>query len=251
MEKQFLQLKVEGIGKNGLVLSKQNYDIADLKNIIESMDLILSEESGSTLVIIENGCILNKFFASLVVISNLTVGINQIKVKKNIDFLAKPVSQGIQKLQDFARQRKYTISLKTSQKGSKILKITPDTNYYPSTPNWVDIDLYLYGRITDAGGKEKANIHLDTDKGLIKIKTTIKDLKNIQGNPLYKNFRILVSAKQNIFNGEIDPNSYSLKDIFEMREYYDEEELDRLIENSRKWTEGRTTEEILKEMRGV
>lgn len=131
------------------------------------------------------------------------------------------------------------------------MKITPDTNYYFRNPIWVDIELYLYGRITDAGGKEKANIHLDTDKGLIKIRTTIKELKDLPSNPLYKNFRIHVEAKQNISNGEIDPNSYIMKSILEMREYYDEEELDRMIEKAKPWTTGKTSKQLLGEMRGI
>lgn len=41
--------------------------------------------------------------------------------------------------------------------------------------------------LTDAGGKDKANIHLDTkDVGSLTIRTDKEYLAGYQGNPLYK-----------------------------------------------------------------
>ena len=56
--------------------------------------------------------------------------------------------------------------------------------------------------------KEKANIHLDTkDYGLLKVASDKAILKDYESNPLYKDYGIRATGKQNVNTGELDKST--------------------------------------------
>ena len=86
----------------------------------------------------------------------------------------------------------YDIEIGTSDKPQRIFKITPTTHYVRRENILVDIECYYYGTLTDAGGKDKVNIHLDTkDAGSLTIRTDKEYLAGYQCNPLYIFIRLL------------------------------------------------------------
>ncbi len=77
--------------------------------------------------------------------------------------------------------------------------ISRKTNFIMINNNWVDVDLYLYGKIFDLGGKNKPNVHIELDNGnTIKIQTNTSLLSTDEENRLYKKQLVRIRAKRNI-----------------------------------------------------
>ena len=95
---------------------------------------------------------------------------------------------------------------------------------------WVDAELYFYGTLVDAGGKDKSNIHLETKNfGTIVVSVDRETLKNEERNLLYKDYGIQASGKQNVVTGEIDRSSLKLLKIIDYTPLYDGDYLEELI----------------------
>ena len=77
--------------------------------------------------------------------------------------------------------------------------ISNKTNFVIKNNHWVDVDLYLYGRVFDLGGKNKPNVHLELENGnTIKIQTNTNLLSTDEENRLYKKQLVRIKAKRNI-----------------------------------------------------
>ena len=120
-------------------------------------------------------------------------------------------------------------------------------NYYNV---WVDAEFYFYGILTNAGGKSKANIHLDTsDYGLITIETGKDYLEGQEQNLLYKKLGVRASGKQNLETGEIDTKSLSLIELIDYDPNFDSNYLDVLIKKAKKSWDGVDTNGWLNNLR--
>ena len=113
-----------------------------------------------------------------------------------------------------------------------------------------DSEVYYYGTLVDAGGKGKANIHLDTKDGVITIDTDKEILTNIQGNPLYRKFGVRAKAKQNIVTGAIDTNTLKLIEILEFEPKFDMAYLEKKMDSSTPIWSGIDVDDYLSEIRG-
>lgn len=116
---------------------------------------------------------------------------------------------------------------------------------------WADAELYFYGTLTNAGGKNKANVHLDTDEyGSIIIDTKKEFLQGQEENLLYKKLGIRVIGKQNAETGEIDKNTLRLIELIDYNPKYDDNYLNSLISKAKKnWT-GINPDDWLNNLRG-
>ena len=131
------------------------------------------------------------------------------------------------------------------------LRITPQTHYQRSSEIWVDAEVYLYGTLTDAGGKDKSNIHLDTKEyGQVTIDSDKEYLKNIQENLLYKEFGVRAQGKQSLATGEIDMSSLRLISLQGYHPVYDENYLNGLIAKASKSWAGVDVDSFMSDLRG-
>ena len=127
----------------------------------------------------------------------------------------------------------------------------PDTHYNRSSEIWVDAEVYLYGTLTDAGGKDKSNIHLDTKEfGQVTIDSDRDYLKNFQENLLYKEFGVRARGKQSLTTGEIDMSSLRLISLQGYRPVYDEDYLNGLIAKASKSWAGVDVDSFISDLRG-
>ena len=144
-----------------------------------------------------------------------------------------------------------TENINMSNKPTRKFVIDRSTNYKRHENILVDVEAYYYGKMVDAGGKDKANIHLDTkETGLLTIKTDKDYLAGIEGNPLYREFGVRVKAKQNILTGDIDKSTLELIKIFDYSPKFDRAYLDRLIAKAAPKWKGIDANAWLKEIRG-
>ena len=150
-----------------------------------------------------------------------------------------------------AYQKNYEFEIRTSNIINTKLEITPNTSFLRTENIWVDAELYFYGILTNAGGKSKANIHLDTEEfGSLTIETPKKFLEGLEENLLYKKFGIKAEGKQNLETGEVDKSTLKFIELIDFNPKYNEKYLNSLIKKAKSNWQGINADEWLNEFRG-
>lgn len=243
MDKNEISLRI--IGKNGdEPLSPANFDIGQIRFLLDEVENLLypdrkkRKDRPTISYELKEGSVLNVFKTSMQSVLLVSSMLGVIEQENGyIDKLEVASAQAIENLQSFALRHNYDIEIGTSDKPQRIFKITPTTHYVRRENILVDIECYYYGTLTDAGGKDKANIHLDTkDAGSFTIRTDKEYLAGYQGNPLYKKFGVRVRAKKNILTVDIDKSTLVLVELMDYHPKFDEDYLQGLIRKATpKW----------------
>ncbi len=249
-----IEVKVKG-KTGGLPISPETFDIKEIIELMENVeDLLYPEKPKSRPIIsynIEEGSVKHIFITSPEPVIAVSAILSQVKSENSIDFLGLRRARAIENIQKFSVKRNYEFQFQTSRTMHPELLITPESNFYRSENLWVDAEFYFYGTLKDAGGKNKANIHLDTEShGYLTIETGQDFLKKQEENLLYKEYGVRVSGKQNIETGEIDSHSLRLIEIIDYRPAYDKDYIDRLIRKASKSWEGIDIDNWLASLRG-
>jgi len=251
----FIEIRISG-SKGNIELSPDNYDIRDIISLLENVeDLLFPVDKKDRPTIsykIEEGSVKHLLKTSLQYILGFNAIIGQINQSSNIDFLEHKTAKAFESIQDTAKKREYVFSIQTSLEKSNTIVIDRNTNYYRSESVWVDAEFYFYGKLTNAGGKDKANIHIVTDElGTVRIHTPIVFLEKYENNLLYKSLGIRAKGKQNIETGEIDTSTLQFIELTEYKPKYDEYYLNHLIDKGTKtWAGIKDKEQWLREIRG-
>ena len=178
--------------------------------------------------------------------------LGQIKANDSIDFLELKTARALENIQELSREKNYEFNIRTSLKNEDELSISPQTNFIRKENIWAEAEFYLYGILKDAGGKNKANIHIDTvDYGYLSIETDSSILKEREENLLYKKIGIKAKGKQNIETGDIDTKSLHLTDIINYQPKFDKYYLDKLINKAGENLQKINTDQFLSEIRGT
>lgn len=257
MDRNEISLRI--IGKiGGEPLSPANFDIGQIRFLLDEVENLLfpdKKKRKDRPVIsyeMKEGSVIHIFRTSLqsVLMFSSMLGV----VEQNhgsIDKLEVASAQAMENLQTFARSHNYDIEIVTSDNPGRVFKISPKTNYMRLKNIMVDVECYYYGVLTDAGGKDKANIHLDTkNAGLLTIRTDKEYLAEYKGNPLYRKFGVRVRAKKNILTGDIDKSTLSLLELLDYQPRYDEDYLNSLINKATPKWKGVNADEWLANIRG-
>ena len=256
MKKDEIQLRI--MGKNGNdTLAPANFDIAQIRFLFDTVEALLYPDAKSKKdrpVIayeMKEGSVINIFKTSLQSVLALSAIFSAIEMEKGaIDRLEMNSAKAIENLQAYAIRNDYTIEISTSDKPARKFVIDRNTRYERHENIMVDVEDYYYGILVDAGGKDKANIHLDTkEAGLLTIKANKDYLSEIEGNPLYRKYGARVKAKQNAITGDIDKGSLELLELIDYNPRFDENYLESLISKAApKWA-GVVADEWLANMR--
>lgn len=257
MDRNEISLRI--IGKNGdAPLSPANFDIGQIRFLLDEVENLLypdrkkRKDRPTISYEMKDGSVLNVFTTSLQSVLLVSSVLGVIEQENGyIDKLEMASAQAIENLQSFALRHNYDIEIGTSDKPQRIFKITPTTHYVRRENILVDIECYYYGTLTDAGGKDKASIHLDTkDAGSLTIRTDKEYLAGYQGNPLYKKFGVRVRAKKNILTGDIDKSTLVLVELMDYQPKFDEDYLQGLIRKATPKWRGVNADEWLTNVRG-
>lgn len=236
-----IEIRVSG-SKGNFELSPDIYDIKEIAQIFDVVESILfsgsKKQRPNISYSIESGSVRHIFKTSFQSIVGISAILANILNTGSIDKLDLPTARAIEKLQNDAISKNYDFTITTSEWHGGELRITPETHYWRSSEIWVDAEVYLYGTLTDAGGKDKSNIHLDTKEyGQVTIDSDKEYLKSFPENLLYKEFGIRAIGKQSLATGEIDLSSLKLISMQGYRPVYDENYLNGLIAKaSKSWT---------------
>jgi len=251
----FIEIRITG-SKGNLELSPDNYDIREIGHILENAEKLLypsdSRDRPTISYEIRDGSVRHRLKTAMQFIIAFNAIIGQINQAQSIDFMESRAAEAIEAIQENAIKNNYCFTMKTSLENTHEVIIDRATQFYRTEVIWADAEFYFYGRVTNAGGKDKANIHLVTEElGTVTIKTSISFLEQYPENLLYKPFGIRARGKQHSETGEVDKSTLEFIELVDYQPIYDEQYL-RSLRNKAKesWLGGINSDDWLKEIRG-
>ena len=253
---QLGQIEIRIVGQKGNnPLTPDNYDIKEIVSLLTNIEpLLYPGMKGNRPDIaykIESGSVRNIFTVTKQAETAFAAIALLISSSNSIDSLELPSAKAIEQIQTMAKKNNYDFEFKTADKEESLLTITPTTHFYRSEALWVDAELYFYGTLVDAGGKDKSNIHLETKNyGTLVIAADRETLKNEERNLLYKEYGIQAQGKQNVETGEVDRSSLKLLKVIDYSPSYDGEYLDSLIKRVGDRFKGVDVDAYISEIRG-
>lgn len=251
----FIEIKITG-SKGNLDLTPDNYDIREIIPILENAESLLypgdKKDRPNISYKIEEGSVKHVFKTSLQYIIGFNVIIGQIAKVQSINFLDLRTANAFENMQQIAIKHDYVLDIKTSLDRTNELRVDKSTKYFRTETIWVDAEFYFYGKLTNAGGKEKANIHISTEElGTVRIQTPISFLEQYDENLLYRTFGVRAIGKQHSETGEIDTSTLVFVELVDYQPRYDEHYLKTLRDRAKKsWLGKIDADEWLKEIKG-
>lgn len=251
----FIEIRITG-SKGNLDLSPDNYDIREIIAILENAENLLypgdKRDRPNISYKIEEGSVKHILKTSIQYIIGFNAIIGQVNQVQNIDFLDLGTAKAFENIQDIATKRNYVFSIKTSLDNTNEVRVDKTTRYYRTEATWAEAEFYFYGKVTNAGGKDKANIHIYTEElGTVRILTPIRFLEQYDENLLYKTLGIRATGKQHSETGEIDTSTLTFIELVDYQPKYDETYLKTLRDKAKKsWLGGIDPDKWLKEIRG-
>lgn len=249
-------IEIRVVGKSGnLKLKPDNYDIRHIASILQNVeDLLYPNNKKDRPIItydIQEGSVKHIFKTPIQYIIGFSAILGQIQRSNSIDFLDLKTARAIENIQQLAKQKNYEFQFTTSIKKEVELSINSTSRFFRTENIWADAEFYFYGILKDAGGKSKANIHIDTDDyGYLAIETGQDFLMEQEENLLYKKFGVRATGKQNLETGEIDTKTLKLVEFVNYNPKFDSDYLSSLISKAKKSWKGIDTNDWLMNMRG-
>ncbi len=251
----FIEIRIKGSNGN-IELAPDNYDIREIISMLENAEDLLypgdKKERPTISYKIEEGSVKHILKTSIQYIIGFNAVIGQINQSQNIDFLDVSTAKAFENIQDMAMRKGYVFTLKTSLENTHEIRIDHSTRFIMTEAIWADAEFYFYGKVTNAGGKDKANIHLLSEEyGTIRIQTPISFLEQYEENLLYKTFGVRATGKQHSETGEVDTASLKFIELLDYQPKYDEQYLNELINKaSGNWSSIKDKDSWLREIRG-
>jgi len=249
-------IEIKVVGKIGnQELSPDNYDIKQIAAILQNVENLLfpNNKKDRPLVTydIQEGSVRNIFKTTIQTVIGFSAILAQVQAANSIDFLDLKTALAFENIQNLSLQKNYEFQIKTSLRDLNELVINSNTHFFRTENIWVDAEFYFYGTLKDAGGKSKANIHLDTtDYGYLTIETGEEFLKGQEENLLYKRFGVRALGKQNSETGEVDTKSLKLIELIDYTPKFDSNYLNSLIIKAKQSWKGINPDEWLFNLRG-
>lgn len=251
----YIEISITG-SKGNLELSPENYDIREIISMLENAENLLypgdKKDRPTISYNIEQGSVKHIFKTSIQFIIGFNAIMGQVNEVKDIDFLDLSTAKAFENIQNTAIKKNYTFTIKTSLEHTNEVKVDRTTRYVRTEAIWADAEFYFYGKITNAGGKDKANIHLLTSElGTIRVETPISFLEDYPENLLYKTLGIRALGKQHSATGEIDTATLKFVELVDYQPLYDDLYLKGLRDKAKKsWLGEIDPDNWLKEIRG-
>lgn len=230
----FFELKIQGLVEKE-VLSTKNFDIAQLKELLEDVDNLirkpLSKEFSKEMITLnyEDGCIRLALFTSIFAIKSLFVDLAEVSSSNNILSIDETRAGVISKWQEKAKRDNTFVFSINDSKNDCLIKIDKDSNFAIPQPRLIDVEIIIYGEITDIGGKGNPNIHIDTGNIVLKAACKKDEIKNC--DRLYSTCGVMVAAKQDISTFEISDKDIKFIKFIDYKGKLEGENLMKFIEN--------------------
>jgi hypothetical protein len=245
------------IGKSeGGQLNPKDIDITETKELLSDVETLLfpvkaeRDERPKVSYEVQEGSIKNIFYLPVAKAIMFTALMTEVGKQGSVDILDTRAASILDKWQRKAYDsgREYNFSSSVSPDKS-FLNINKQTEFIMAQSSWVDINLYLYGKIYEEGGLQKVNLHILTDRyGRLTVKATEEQLTE-GDNKLFKVYGLWVKGKQDLNTGEF--KNLELIDYLNYQPDYDDLSLKKLIDKaSLNWKSIKDKDAWLGEIRG-
>ena len=254
-KKEDIEIRVTGVVGHREIAPDQ-LDISDIKSMIDNFENMLfpgsKKDRPHISYYIEDGSVKHIFTTSRQEVVGFNALLSDIQKQETIDILEHKSALAFENLQKKSDETNLSYNITTSVSEEAVpFVISPETAWKRTEETWIDAEFYVYGEITDAGGKSNSNIHVDTKEyGVLTIATDKTTLKEKEENMLYRTYGVRVKGKQHLQSGEMDTKSLKLIELIDIQKKYDEEYLDSLIEQATPRWQGIDADKWLGELRG-
>lgn len=249
----YIDIELKG-AINGVELTPQHYDIRELRHVLECADRLFRSSPYRTTtedlitLEIQEGSVVNRFaFAGLQRWLSVSAMVGHVGASYSLVGLERSASDALLGLLDESRRLGVAISIRSSAHSVTPLVITPETSFQVEEELWLDVEAYLYGTITRAGGKSKTKIQLDVDGLTHEISTTSDYLGGFGRNILYKRLGARVKGKQSTTTKELA--NLQLIELIDYTPTFDDDYIDQLIERAKPMFATQSGDEILQAIR--
>lgn len=252
------KIEIRVIGRIGNEpLSPENFDIREIKSLFDVVETLLYPNHkhcrAPITYSLESGSVRNIFKTTLQSAAAFLAVVNLVQHSGTLEGLELSTARAFHEIQKSAIRNNFTYEFGTPDDEAPSLTISNRTSYYINENLWAEAELYFYGTLVNAGGKDKTNIHLLTkDKGLLTIATEKEFLQDLEENVLYKHFTVRAIGRQNIISGELDTSSLRLLQLSSYNPAYNEQYLSSLIKKATpKWENIADADKWVSQIRGI
>lgn len=233
----------------------EDYDIKALRDLLEEVEVLFSPNNRHERPVIsyevKEGSVRNIFRTGMEPVAKVAAVLGLVNASGTVDVLEPRTARPIEAIQRWAQERDLTFTLRTSLPGASELRIDRTTHYLRTEATAVETEVYLYGRVVDAGGKEKPNIHLQVSgQGTYLVSATEEQLTGREDNFLYKTMGVRAFGRQDLQTGEIEKGSLKLIELIDYDEQYEDAYLYRLQGKAYKWLKDIDPDQYLNDVRG-
>ena len=243
-------------GKRGANdLKPTAFDIRELRGLLDEVEVLLFPNDRRERPVIsyrvEEGSVRNIFQTGLQSIASLGAVLGLVNSQRTLDILEPRTAKAFEAIQQWAIEKDYVFTLTTSTSPETELRVDRSTAFFRSEAIVVETEVYLYGKVTDAGGKESPNIHLQVEgQGIFKIDTEESFLAGLEQNILYHQLGIRALGRQNVQTGAIERGSLKLLQLIDYDQRYEEDYLARLQSKAKGWLKDIDPDQYLNDVRG-
>lgn len=241
--------------KAGKPLMPEDYDIKALRELLEEVEVLLFPNNRHERPVIsyevQPGSVRNIFRTGVEAVAKTGAVLGLVASTGMVDVLEPRTARAMERMQRWAQESDLAFTLRTSLPGSAEVRIDRTTHYLRTEATSVETEVYLYGRVVDAGGKDKPNIHLQVSgQGTYLVYATEAQLTGRTDNYLYKTMGVRAIGRQDLQTGEIEKGSLKLIELIDYDEQYEEAYLKRLQTKAYQWLKDIDPDQYLNDVRG-
>ncbi len=169
-----------------------------------------------------------------------------------IDVLEPRTAKAIEVIQRWAQDSDLAFTLRTSLPNTTELRIEVRTHFFRTEATSVESEVYLYGKVVEAGSRGKPSVHLNGDgQGVYIIDASEQVLADLKDNILYHTMGVRAIGCQNLQTGEIEKGALKLIELIDLDEKFEATYLRRLQARASSWIKDIDPDQYLNEVRGA
>ncbi|WP_157974435.1 hypothetical protein [Lewinella sp. IMCC34183] len=214
----------------------------------------VAPDAGSLNILIEEGSLLLRNAYTEAPEDYLTQRLIAFGGNYRLAAVGEHAAEALQGLRQLAASHGDTVSILNGS--LELTSLTSETEFVVDERQWTQAELYVRGFVTNVGGKQNPNIHLDVNDdrfGKLIVAATREQIAKDQTNRLYKPLTLRISILQDRGTGNYDPGSAKLIDYVETGQADDNVSgyLDQLIERAAaSWKQVTDKDSWLRDIRG-
>ena len=241
--------------KAGKPLLPEDYDIKALRDLLAEVEVLLFPNNRHERPVIsyevKEGSVRNIFRTGVEAVAKTSAVLSLVATTGTVDVLEPRTARAIEAMQRWAQESDLAFTLRTSLPGTSEIRIDRTTHYLRTESTSVETEVYLYGRLVNAGGKEKPNVHLHVEgEGTFLVTATEEQLKGRKENYLYHNMGVRAIARHDLQTGAIEKGTLKLLELIDYDEHYEEAYLKRLQTKAYQWLKDIDPDQYLNDVRG-